>query len=288
MKKLYVLLLLFFLFVSSCHYSYSDKGYDWYFDKINYSKLKDVKKTKEIKIGVIDSGIDDSYAHFFKKDCIEDPYDFIDNDSDVNSTMNLHGTYVSLLIASPKWNYVAGIDEDLKIVPIRVIKDDGTTTKDLLLKGLEYTEEKGCDVVNMSLGSTNVDPEIGDFIQSHNDKTFYVASAGDLSSKSFLYPANYPDVFAVQAIDRDGGLYKYSNQSSGKESIKGPGVGIRMEVRHKDQKDTYTFLSGSSYATAIVSGIIGSALRSGNINKENLRNNNLYTNSFLDCAKFIT
>lgn len=173
-------------------------------------------------------------------------------------------------------------------MPIRVIKDDGTTTADLLLKGLEYAEEKGCEVVNLSLGSTNIDSEIGDFIKSHSDKTFYVASVGDLSSKSFLYPANYPDVFAVQAIGKSGELYKYSNQSSEKESIKGPGVGIRMEVRHESQKDTYTFLSGSSYATAIVSGIIGSALRSGNINKENLRNYDLYTDGFLDCAKFIS
>lgn len=100
MKKWYFSFLLCCLFISSCSYSYIDQGYDWYFDKIDYSELKNVKKTKKIKIGVIDSGIDDSYGNLFESGCLEDPYDFIDNDSDVNSTINLHGTYVSLLITT--------------------------------------------------------------------------------------------------------------------------------------------------------------------------------------------
>jgi hypothetical protein len=65
------------------------------------------------------------------------------------------------------------------------------------------------------------------------------------------YPAAYPTVVGVAAVDRDGRLWSRSNRGLSAE-IAAPGVGILSTA----PGDSFVFGDGSSLAAAQVSGIL--------------------------------
>ncbi|MFA6624241.1 MAG: S8/S53 family peptidase [Bacilli bacterium] len=274
MKKKYFLFS-FSLLLASCHQN-------TYLNQITgYSFLPSSKPTTVVKIGLLDSVIDFQYSSCFKKDTFQDPYDFIDDDTDV-STTNLHGTFLSLLMCGETDN--VGINKYLQIVPIRIINELGTTTPELILKGLDYAEKKGCSVVNMSFGSSQTSEEIKNKIEGSEKGIFFFASSGDNKQNSFLFPASLGNVFAVSAVDQNGTLFANSNTDEMKTSIKALGVNIKIPLI----SGKFITKTGSSYATAIVSSIVATCLSYNCLSEENLRSNNLYDkNGILSIEKFL-
>lgn len=86
------------LFFSS--FCFSCTGCDeteWFYGKISFEGFSKIEHKSEVVIGIIDSGFDPAFLSYFADGSFWKGYDFIDNDSDVTSTANLHGTYMSLL-----------------------------------------------------------------------------------------------------------------------------------------------------------------------------------------------
>ncbi|KAI9302091.1 peptidase S8/S53 domain-containing protein [Cunninghamella echinulata] len=65
-----------------------------------------------------------------------------------------HGTHVAGIIAGKLDNYV-GVAPDAKLGMWRVFGCSGSTSTDVIIKGLLAAADAGCDVINLSLGSTN-------------------------------------------------------------------------------------------------------------------------------------
>ncbi len=246
----------------------------WYLSVINKDALKETTGVG-VKCAILDSGFNSSFTKYFCEKTILQEIDLIDDGS---SHLNLHGTYVSMLVASKDY----GIDPSTSILPIRIIDDAGLTNSELVLKGLQVAKENGCSVVNMSFGSTYYSEDIQNFIVNNPDIIF-ISSVGDMNQSEFFYPANYDGVYAVSATDKNNELVGYSNVSTKKESIKAPGVDIPLPGRNGEDIGK----TGSSYSSAIVSGIICASLSRNSLNIENLTANNLYTNGWLDCEKFL-
>lgn len=268
MKKAYSILLVTILV--SC----KKQNNIWFLSAINRD-IFDGNRSIDIKCAVLDSGFDNTFKKYFSDKSILTEIDLIDDES---SHLNLHGTYVSMLIASKKY----GIDSFTSVLPIRIIDDAGLTNSELILKGLQAAKDNECSVVNMSFGSTYYSEDIQNFIANNSDIIF-VSSVGDMNQSEFFYPANYSGVYAVSATDEKNELFGYSNTSETKESIKAPGVDIPLPGRNGEEIDR----TGSSYSSAIVSGIICASLSRNSLNLENLTSNNLYTNERLDCEKFL-
>ena len=267
--------------LSSC---LSVKPTAWYLSQIHSDSLYLKPKQKEVTIGIIDSGINPGFISFFKRGELLDGYDFVDRDNAPYARINNHGSYLSYLVAGKEIDGYHGIDERLRILPVRMFDEYGKTTESRVIAGIHYAIDFGCQVLNISFGSSVVYSEVAQLIQLHPE-IFFVCSVGDYSASSFLFPACLPSTIAVASTDSGGRLYEYSNHS-GKAMIYAPGVKIPVPFPDGKGNTKHTFLSGSSYSTAIVSGIIGSCLLSDSLNRENLSNYDLYTEGLLDCRKF--
>lgn len=262
MKQNLLLVLVALVAISSCQIE-DRMQYDWYVEKCNIPLFWNEKKKSDVIVAVLDSGFDMRYKEYLG-DRLLTGYDFIDNDADVSTTFNRHGTDVSLLIGANKSDEICGVDSRLYVLPVRVLKDDGTADEETIIKGIEYACKNNANVINMSFGTTNESTLLKEVIDSHINDAIFVSSVGDFGLNEFLSPAKFVNVIAVQAMDDENNLYRYSNLSY-KKSIKAPGVNLKSPVVINNTVNK-TRLDGSSYACAIASGIISSYILTTNIN----------------------
>ena len=106
----------------------------------------DQTKAYELSGGL---GVDDVYIN----EKVPFGYDYADNDPDVYSTHNNHGTHVSGVIVG-KDDTITGVAPNAQLVSMKVFSDVMDTARSAwILAGLEDCVILGVDVINMSLGT---------------------------------------------------------------------------------------------------------------------------------------
>ncbi|WP_439959825.1 type VII secretion-associated serine protease mycosin [Streptomyces abyssomicinicus] len=180
-----------------------------------------------------------------------------------------HGTAMAGIIAGHGHGWgngdgVMGLAPDARILPVRVILEERDpqlakarrTRADALAEGIRWAVDHGADVINLSLGddskSAHPEPEQDEAVQYALAKgVVVVASAGNggESGNRVSYPAAYPGVIAVTAVDRDGERADFST-SRWYATVSAPGV----DVVTADPDGQYYEGWGTSAAAAWVSG----------------------------------
>ncbi|GGV67901.1 type VII secretion-associated serine protease [Streptomyces thermoviolaceus subsp. thermoviolaceus] len=188
-----------------------------------------------------------------------------------DGTWARHGTAMAGIIAGhghgdDNADGVMGLAPQAKILPVRVILEDDdparararTTRGGALAEGIRWAADHGADVINLSLGddSAAAHPDAGEdeAVQYALRKgAVVVASAGNGGEKGdhVSYPAAYPGVIAVTAVDRYGTRASFSTRSW-YASVCAPGVDI--VIADPDRK--YYEGWGTSAASAFVSGAV--------------------------------
>ncbi|MFE7107135.1 type VII secretion-associated serine protease mycosin [Streptomyces sp. NPDC057575] len=182
-----------------------------------------------------------------------------------------HGTAMAGIIAghghgTGRSDGVLGVAPEAKILPVRVIleasdparakarKSRGTALAD----GIRWAADHGADVINLSLGddskSAHPDPGEDAAIQYALKKgAVVVASAGNGGEKGdhISYPAAYPGVIAVAAVDRYGTHAAFSTRRW-YATVSAPGVDIVVAA----PDGQYYVEWGTSAASAFVSGAV--------------------------------
>ncbi|WP_042168393.1 type VII secretion-associated serine protease mycosin [Streptomyces sp. NBRC 110035] len=182
-----------------------------------------------------------------------------------------HGTAMAGIIAghghgAENGEGVLGIAPEAKVLPVRVILEDGdpsrakarSTRGNALAEGIRWAADHGADVINLSLGddSASAHPESGEdeAIQYALRKgVAVVASAGNGGEKGdrVSYPAAYPGVIAVTAVDRYGARAPFSTRRW-YATVSAPGVDVIIP----DPDRKYYEGWGTSAAAAFVSGAV--------------------------------
>ncbi|MFG2513667.1 type VII secretion-associated serine protease mycosin [Streptomyces sp. NPDC048584] len=182
-----------------------------------------------------------------------------------------HGTAMAGIIAghghgAGNADGVMGIAPEAKILPVRVILEDGDdarakarrTRGNALADGIRWATDHGADVINLSLGddSASAHPESGEdqAIQYALRKgVTVVASAGNGGEKGdhVSYPAAYPGVIAATAVDRYGTRAPFSTRRW-YATVSAPGVDVIIA----DPDHKYYEGWGTSAAAAFVSGAV--------------------------------
>ncbi len=178
-----------------------------------------------------------------------------------------HGTAMAGIIAGHGHGWadgsgVLGIAPGARILPVRVIlegKDKARKTRGTALaQGIRWAADHGADVINLSLGddskSAHPDPGEDAAVQYALAKgVSVVASAGNGGEKGdhISYPAAYPGVIAVTAVDRYGTRASFSTRRW-YATVNAPGVDI--VIADPDRK--YYEGWGTSAAAAFVSGAV--------------------------------
>ncbi|CCK31356.1 serine protease [Streptomyces davaonensis JCM 4913] len=182
-----------------------------------------------------------------------------------------HGTAMAGIIAGHGHGYdnadgVMGIAPEAKILPVRVILEDGdsarakarTTRGNALAEGIRWAADHGADVINLSLGddskSAHPEPAEDEAVQYALKKgAVVVASAGNGGEKGdhISYPAAYPGVIAATAVDKFGTRASFSTRRW-YATVSAPGVDVI--IADPDRK--YYEGWGTSAAAAFVSGAV--------------------------------
>ncbi|MER6290084.1 type VII secretion-associated serine protease mycosin [Streptomyces sviceus] len=180
-----------------------------------------------------------------------------------------HGTAMAGIIAGHghgvgNGDGVMGIAPEAKILPVRVILEDGdaarakarNTRGNALAEGIRWAADHGADVINLSLGddSASAHPEAGedDAVQYALRKgSVVVASAGNGGEKGdhISYPAAYPGVIAATAVDKFGTRASFSTRRW-YATVAAPGDDVVIA----DPDHKYYEGWGTSAASAFVSG----------------------------------
>ncbi|MFF9319383.1 type VII secretion-associated serine protease mycosin [Streptomyces sp. NPDC014735] len=182
-----------------------------------------------------------------------------------------HGTAMAGIIAGRGHGAggadgVLGVAPGARILPVRVILEASDPARAraresrgaALADGIRWAADHGADVINLSLGddSESAHPEAGEdaAIQYALGKgAVVVASSGNGGEKGdhVSYPAAYPGVIAVAAVDRYGTHAAFSTRRW-YTTVSAPGVDIVVPAPDRQ----YYVEWGTSAAAAFVSGAV--------------------------------
>jgi len=255
------------------------------------------RNSSSVKVAVIDSGIildhpdfdssdlTEDGANFVETSKNEDPRDYIGNDTITDDTPldndGSHGTHVAGIVGALTDNSlgVAGMSWNADLMPVRVL--DSTQSGDTfhIAEGIYYAADNGADIINLSLGSTGDPDHLQEAVGfADREGAVLIAASGnykDSENDSVYYPAAYSEVIAVGAVDINNNRTDYS--TSGPElDLVAPGgngdYGILSTWGYDGEvKDGYNYMSGTSMASAFVSGAAALLLESG-VSSANIKN----------------
>ncbi len=209
--------------------------------------------SSDLIIAVVDSGVD--YSHPDLRDKLLEGYNFVvGNPYAIDD--NGHGTEMAGIIGATTDNRlgISGICWDCKILPVKVLDADGKGRYSAIALGIRYAVDHGAKIINLSLGGYNPSFILEDAVKyAFNKGVAVIASVGDDKKKSILYPAAYTSyVLAVAASNYSDQRTTYSNYGP-EVSVAAPGTYILTTTL----QGKYAYVTGTSPATAIVSGIAG-------------------------------
>jgi hypothetical protein len=141
----------------------------------------------------------------------------------------------------------------VQILPVDVYGARTSTSTFDVANGIAQAVNNGAKIVNLSLGSDVGSPFLHGVIQDATSKNIlFVGAAGNTPVTTPFYPAAYPEVNAVTAIE-NGKLAPYANRGSF-VSLGAPGSSI---INYNNQS---WYVAGTSASAAFTSGIAAAYL----------------------------
>lgn len=224
----------------------------WYLPKVTAPEAWDVEMgNSDIVVAVLDTGVS-SHADVSAK--YLSGYNVVDgNNSPVDG--HGHGTFVSSVIAAVTNNSrgIAGSAPNVKILPVKVLTDDGWGYYTWIATGITWAVDHGADVINMSLGGSSNSSVMQDAIDyAHAKGVVVVASAGNSGDSTPSYPANCAYTISVGATDINDAKASFSQYGTWLDMV-APGVNIFGAQKGGG----YGYWNGTSFSAPIVSALSG-------------------------------
>jgi type VII secretion-associated serine protease mycosin len=227
----------------------------WALNKLKAEKNWRKSTGKGVVVAVIDTGVRANHPDLRGR--VKKGWDFVSSDNSA-SDLNGHGTHVAGAIAAKKNNRrgIAGLAPSAKILPVRVLDANGNGNTLAVARGIVYAVNKGADVINLSLAGDRPDGQTRAAVAyAVRKNVVVVAAAGNRGcGASATYPAAYPNVIGVGAIDRYSRVDGYS-QCGSYVDVVAPGSSIASTMIYRSHPalgcgygTSYCRLSGTSMA----------------------------------------
>ena len=207
--------------------------------------LDSKKASKEIKVAIIDTGIDLTDTKF--KDRIIDLKTNLSSTGKENSIQddNGHGTEMADIICSNSSNMV-------KVMPIKVANSDGKTTILSTYIGIQKAIDNNADIISISMNTYKSTESLilTDIINQATSKGIKViVSAGNEGTNTnTITPADIESAIVVSSVGNSGNFEGYSNY--------GDTIDYSSYGNYKNK-------CGTSYSAANLAGIIADVLSKG-------------------------
>lgn len=203
----------------------------------------------EVKIGVLDSGIDKSHPDIkviMGQSFIDGESPFID--------YNGHGTYVAGIIGALNNTIgTVGVAYDSDLYAIKIIDKNGQGNYSNLIAGIEWAIDNKLQIVNMSVGGYSSSKALQQIVdKAYASGILLISAAGNEGYNrkgTITYPAAYKSVIAVGAIDENNKRATFSSVGEDLE-LMAPGVNILSTI-----PGGYQINSGTSSAAPFITGV---------------------------------
>jgi subtilisin family serine protease len=234
---------------------------DWGFIDFKIGELWKHSKGENIKVAILDSGLNFNLGDFKNKTNITyfnadtnstNQVDCLDNDQ------TGHGTNCTAMLCA-QGDSLLGVAPEVSLFVIRITNANGDRTFPAVLNGLSRAIDLQCDVISMSFSYSK---NAGNAIQLEEMNTLMeravsldltvVAAVGDSGDLPFPvddFPASFPDCLSIGGIDKSRKRSRYSTMSTFLD-LMGPGEDL-IAVAHPNKP-----VSGTSFSTPFVAGII--------------------------------
>ena len=196
----------------------------------------------EVKVGVLDSGIDNNHE-FLKDRLIDEGLNFSASGDDTGmfDGHDSHGTHVAGII-------VDNSPSSVKLRSYKVFDSEGNSSVSIIIPAIDKAAADGMDVINCSFTYYNSDTFTETLLNAYNSGLTIVASVGNENVRfRSLSPASINEVIAVGAAGRDLLPTDYSNFGSSIDII-APGDDIYSTYNDNG----YGLMSGTSMAAPFV------------------------------------
>jgi subtilisin len=205
-----------------------------------------------IKVFICDTGIDSDHPDLVAN--LKEGKSFVTSESSTED-FHGHGTHCAGTVAAAMNDIgVVGVAPYAYLYPVKVLSATGAGNWSWLIAALDWImDKKGARIASMSLGGSGAPQALGDMCQAaYDDGVLLIAAAGNSGpgNNTVGFPAKYPHVMAVSAVDSTDTIANFSSRGPEVE-ICAPGVSVLSTTRGGG----YGTMSGTSMACPHVSGV---------------------------------
>lgn len=227
----------------------------WYLDAMKADDMWKVSRGQGIKVAVIDTGVNSSLPEL--KGQVLSGKDVSGAGKSAEEDSDGHGSNMAALIAGTgSGGGIQGLAPGVKILAVKVtIEGQSFSVDSALSRAIRFAVEQKAQIVNISMGaigSSEYYPKTKLAVEYALKRgSLILAASGNDGEKTNLpsYPAAFPGVVGVGAIDREGKVAKFS--TSGRNvALAAVGEGL---TTHCTKSEGVCNSGGTSQATAIAS-----------------------------------
>lgn len=144
---------------------------------------------------------------------------------------NRHGTHCSgTVLGLDNTEGVIGVGPSASLIIGKVLNNGGYGVDSWIATAIDWAVAQGADVISMSLGEEVPDPALEEAcLYAFNAGVLVVASAGNEANSAPNYPASFPGVMSISAVDSNSELASFSSFGP-LVSVTAPGVSVLSSV----------------------------------------------------------
>jgi type VII secretion-associated serine protease mycosin len=246
----------------------------WVLDAVDAPAAWPVSQGRGVTVAVIDSGVNPQVSDLAGSVTTGPDYSGVSTPSS-DPEWGMHGTWMASLIVGHGHGFesgVSGVAPKARALSIRVLPDKkdpaykqyenepASSGQRALAKAITYAVRHRAGVISMSLGYGSASKVVRSALQyAYQHKVVVVASAGNSGNKAsnraqahapYSYPADYPGVLAVAAVDKAGSPAYFSSDNLSVQ-VAAPGV----RVLAQGNNGQYWLVNGTSPACALAAGV---------------------------------
>lgn len=209
---------------------------------------------RRLVVAVVDSGVSRSHPDVAEARVLPG-VDVINPCGDGRQDVTGHGTAVAGVLLSSQHGAAPGVE----ILPVRISLVTGKHHAWASAAGIVAATRAGADVINMSYTNQRSGPSLVEWLAvryAESRGVAMVAAAGNNPHLPVGYPAAYPSVLSVTAVDGSGELSAYAARL-GSVDVAAPG----SRVLTLSSDGAFRTASGTSLASPIVAASVGHLLQ---------------------------